>query len=55
MAGAGCPCVEEDEDSMAKVRVTVVKRVVHRDLVDRYVNVARYPDGFGLCPLWKDG
>ena len=40
---------------MAKVRITVAKRVVHQDLVDRYINKARYPNGFGVCPLWKDG
>ncbi|MCX6098633.1 MAG: TIGR04076 family protein [Candidatus Bipolaricaulota bacterium] len=40
---------------MAKVRITVVKRVIHQDLVDRYLNKERYPNGFGICPLWKDG
>ncbi len=40
---------------MAKVRITVAKRVIHQDLVNRYLNKERYPDGFGVCPLWKDG
>ena len=37
------------------MRITVAKRVTHQDLVDRYVNKERYPNGFGNCPLWKDG
>lgn len=40
---------------MAKVKITVVKRVVHQDLVEKYINKERYPDGFGICALWKDG
>jgi len=37
---------------MAKVRITVVKRAVHEDLIDSYINKERYPDGFGRCSLW---
>jgi len=39
---------------MAKVRITVVKRPVHEDLIDAYINKERYPDGFGRCPLWDE-
>jgi len=40
---------------MAKVRITVVKRAVHKDLSDRYVNKARSPGMGEPCALWKDG
>lgn len=40
---------------MAKVRITVVKRALHDDLVKRYINRDRYPDGFGVCSLWEEG
>ncbi len=40
---------------MAKVRITVVKRIVHKDLVDRYVNKVGFPMMIEPCPLWKDG
>jgi uncharacterized repeat protein (TIGR04076 family) len=40
---------------MAKVRITVVQRTVHKDLFDRYVNKARAPRMGEPCALWKDG
>jgi len=40
---------------MGKVRITVVKRTIHQELIDRYLNKGRYPNGFGICALWKDG
>ena len=40
---------------MAKAKITVVKRSVHDDLIDRYINKERNPDGFGACNLWKVG
>jgi hypothetical protein len=37
------------------VRISVVKRVIHQDLVDRYPKKERFPNGFGIYPLWEDG
>jgi hypothetical protein len=36
---------------VAKVRITVAKQVVHQDLVDRYMNKARFPVMVEICPL----
>ena len=40
---------------MAKVRITVVKLPVYKDLVDRHINKERYPNGFGPCTHWTLG
>ena len=40
---------------MPKVKLTVVKLPAHEDLIDKYINKERYPDGFGPCALWKLG
>lgn len=39
---------------MAKVKITIVKRVVHEDLIDSHINKEGCPDGFGRCPLWNE-
>ena len=40
---------------MPKVKITVVKRALHQDLIDNYIKKDRYPDGFGACSLWAEG
>jgi uncharacterized repeat protein (TIGR04076 family) len=40
---------------MPKVRITVVKRALHQELVDHYIKAERYPKGYGPCSLWPDG
>jgi len=42
---------------MAKVRITVAKRAVHHDLIDRHLNRTRYPqpETFGACTAFQDG
>ena len=40
---------------MPKVKLTVVKLAVHDDLIDKYVNKERYPDGFAACKHWTVG
>ncbi|MEW5826025.1 MAG: TIGR04076 family protein [Candidatus Bipolaricaulota bacterium] len=40
---------------MPRVRITVVKRAVHAELVDAWVRKERYPQGFGACSLFTEG
>jgi uncharacterized repeat protein (TIGR04076 family) len=40
---------------MPKVKITVVKRALHQDLIDNYINKERYPEGFAACKQWTDG
>ena len=40
---------------MPRVRITVVKRAVHEDLIEKHLNKERFPDGFGPCELWREG
>jgi len=39
---------------MPKVRITVVKKALHEDLINEHINKERYPDGFGVCGIWDD-
>lgn len=38
-----------------KVRITVIRRALHRDLVEEYIRKERYPNGYTACPLWTEG
>ena len=40
---------------MAKVRITVAKRAVHQDLVDRYVDKVRAPNMSAPCQRFAEG
>ena len=40
---------------MAAVRITVVRRIIHKDLSEQYINAALCPGGFGLCSLFSEG
>ena len=40
---------------MPKVRITVARLAVHEDLIDKYLNKERFPDGFAACDLWQEG
>jgi uncharacterized repeat protein (TIGR04076 family) len=40
---------------MAKVKLTVVKLPVHKDLIDQHINKDRYPNGLGVCKHWTLG
>jgi len=44
-----------EEESMATVRITVVKRAFHQDLSGEHIRAERYPEGFGPCSLWAEG
>jgi uncharacterized repeat protein (TIGR04076 family) len=37
------------------VRITVVKRSVHEDLIDAHIDRERYPDGLAACGAFADG
>jgi len=38
-----------------KARITVIRRALHRDLVEEYIQKTRYPNGYTACPLWAEG
>jgi len=40
---------------MPQVRITVLKRTLHRDLVDEYVRDESMRHGFGRCTLFEEG
>ena len=40
---------------MAKVRITVMKRVLHEDLIDDYLASSAKESGFGLCTAFEEG
>jgi len=40
---------------MADVKITVAKKATHTDLIQEYVNMDRFPNGFGLCPRFEEG
>ena len=42
---------------MPKVRITVLKKVLHKDLVKRYERITEEvePDGYGICEMWPEG
>jgi uncharacterized repeat protein (TIGR04076 family) len=40
---------------MPKVRITVVKRGFHKDLVDRYADTAKTPTLCGACEQFEEG
>ena len=39
---------------MTQVRITVAKRAVHEDLIAKYVDVTRFPNGFGQCSRFTE-
>lgn len=40
---------------VARVKITMVRRVAHDDLLDKYVDRERVPEAYGLCQLWTVG
>ena len=40
---------------MPKVRITVVKRAFHRDLVDSYLSNEALRETFSPCPIFQEG
>jgi uncharacterized repeat protein (TIGR04076 family) len=38
-----------------KVRITVVKRVVHMDLLDEHLRRDDFPQGYGPCEIMREG
>jgi len=40
---------------MAKVRITVMKKVLHQDLIDEYLEQSAKKRGFGLCSAFEEG
>ncbi|MBE0636662.1 TIGR04076 family protein [Candidatus Bipolaricaulota bacterium] len=37
------------------VKITVVKKVVHNDLIDEYLHPSSKERGFGLCDAFEEG
>ncbi len=40
---------------MAKVKITVVKKAFHQDLLDEYLHPDSKERGFGICSAFKEG
>jgi len=40
---------------MPRLRITVVKRSAHMDLLDEHLNREEFPQAYGPCTLMKDG
>jgi uncharacterized repeat protein (TIGR04076 family) len=40
---------------MPKIKITVVKRAAHMDLLDRHMNTDDFPQASGPCEIMKDG
>ena len=40
---------------MAKVRIKVMKKVLHQDLIDDYLASSAKENGFGLCTAFEEG
>lgn len=40
---------------MPKVQITVLKRTLHRDLVDRYIENEAFRQQFEKCPIFDEG
>ena len=40
---------------MPKIKITVVKRVAHMDLLDEHMNRADFPQAYGPCEIMKEG
>lgn len=39
---------------MPKVRIAVIKRALHAELIEKHIKKARLPDGVGACSAFKD-
>jgi len=42
-------------DVVPRVRITVVKRVVHMDLLDEHLRRDSFPQGYGPCEIMREG
>lgn len=40
---------------MPKVRIAVIKRALHADLIEKHIKKARFPNGVGVCSAFEDG
>ena len=40
---------------MAKVKITVVKKAVHRDLLEKYAHPDAKAKGFDICTAFEEG
>ena len=40
---------------MAKVKITVVKKAFHQDLIDEYLHPDSKEQGFGICTAFEEG
>ena len=40
---------------MTKVKLTVVKKAVHEELIEKHIKKARFPDGVGVCDAFETG
>jgi len=40
---------------MPKIRITVVKRVAHMDLLDEHLNREDFPGAYGPCEIMQEG
>jgi uncharacterized repeat protein (TIGR04076 family) len=40
---------------MPRIKITVVKRVAHTDLLEKHMNTDDFPQAAGACEVMKDG
>ncbi len=40
---------------MPKVRITILKRTLHQDLVDTYIQDEAFRNRFTVCPIFEEG
>jgi len=42
-------------EALPRVRITVVKRTAHMDLLESHLKRDEFPDGYGPCELLREG